>query len=49
MVLIYEKYFSNQGKKKIGGKLMRMLKEKEEQILKFIKENQDKIVNKEKY
>jgi 25S rRNA (cytosine2278-C5)-methyltransferase len=38
MVLIYEKFFSDQ-KKKIGGKLMRILKEKEEFVRKFIQEN----------
>lgn len=38
MVLIYEKFFSDQ-KKKIGGKLMRILKEKEEYVRKFIQEN----------
>jgi putative methyltransferase len=40
LVLCYEKFFSNFGnKKKIGGKLMRMLKEKEKEIKKYVEEN----------
>lgn len=38
MVMIYEKFFSKINKK-IGGKLMRILKEKEKEIRKFIEEN----------
>lgn len=40
MVLCYERFFSDMvSKKKIGGKLMRMIKEKEYEIRKFIEEN----------
>lgn len=40
MVLCYERFFSDiRSKKKIGGKLMRMLKEKENEIKNYIKEN----------
>jgi putative methyltransferase len=40
MVLCYEKFFSNFGsRKKIGGKLMRMLKEKEQQIKNYVEAN----------
>jgi len=40
MVLCYEKFFSNFGsRKKIGGKLMRMLKEKDQQIKNYIEAN----------
>jgi 16S rRNA C967 or C1407 C5-methylase (RsmB/RsmF family) len=39
MVLIYEKYFSEGKKRKIGGKLMKLLKEKDEYIKKYINDN----------